>query len=104
MQCKRCGCTDQRACEGGCQWVLPDLCSACLTSDERQLLGAQAVHFDEIDAVANDDRLDGFIRAALTGILANPEPPSLPEGVAERAIEIATAVMKATAPSDLVVP
>ena len=27
--CRSCGCTDDRACEGGCWWVGPDLCSAC---------------------------------------------------------------------------
>lgn len=27
--CRVCGCTDERACEGGCSWVEPDLCSQC---------------------------------------------------------------------------
>lgn len=27
--CRVCGCTDDRACDGGCSWVEPDLCSAC---------------------------------------------------------------------------
>lgn len=27
--CRVCGCTDDHACEGGCWWVEPDLCSAC---------------------------------------------------------------------------
>lgn len=27
--CRECGCTDDRACPGGCWWVEPDLCSAC---------------------------------------------------------------------------
>ena len=27
--CRSCGCTDDRACEGGCWWVEKDLCSAC---------------------------------------------------------------------------
>lgn len=27
--CRECGCTDDYACEGGCYWVEPDLCSAC---------------------------------------------------------------------------
>lgn len=27
--CRECGCTDDEACEGGCTWVEPDLCSAC---------------------------------------------------------------------------
>ena len=28
-RCRSCGCTDARACPGGCYWVEPDLCSAC---------------------------------------------------------------------------
>lgn len=28
--CRVCGCTDDRACEGGCWWVEADLCSACV--------------------------------------------------------------------------
>lgn len=27
--CRRCGCTDDQACPGGCWWVSEDLCSAC---------------------------------------------------------------------------
>ncbi len=27
--CRVCGCTDTRACQGGCSWVEHDLCSAC---------------------------------------------------------------------------
>jgi ParB family chromosome partitioning protein len=27
--CRVCGCTEKHACEGGCSWVAPDLCSAC---------------------------------------------------------------------------
>lgn len=27
--CRVCGCTDMRACPGGCSWVEVDLCSAC---------------------------------------------------------------------------
>lgn len=28
-RCRACGCTDDRACPGGCWWVEADLCSAC---------------------------------------------------------------------------
>ncbi|MDP1555782.1 MAG: hypothetical protein Q8L84_09995 [Hyphomonas sp.] len=28
--CRVCGCIDERACEGGCEWVGADLCSACV--------------------------------------------------------------------------
>lgn len=27
--CRVCGCTERRACQGGCSWVSPDLCSKC---------------------------------------------------------------------------
>jgi hypothetical protein len=29
MTCKVCGCTEHRACPGGCFWVVPNLCSKC---------------------------------------------------------------------------
>jgi hypothetical protein len=28
--CRECGCTDERACPGGCIWVEPNLCSRCV--------------------------------------------------------------------------
>jgi hypothetical protein len=33
--CRLCGCTDERACPGGCHWVNREhtLCSDCITSD-----------------------------------------------------------------------
>jgi hypothetical protein len=34
--CAVCGCTDDRACEGGCHWVGPNLCSACQTRIEAE--------------------------------------------------------------------
>lgn len=27
--CRVCGCTDERACPGGCVWAEPNLCSRC---------------------------------------------------------------------------
>lgn len=32
--CRVCGCTDDRACPGGCSWVDEGLCSACAVSLE----------------------------------------------------------------------
>jgi hypothetical protein len=29
-KCRVCGCTDLYGCEVGCEWVEPDLCSACV--------------------------------------------------------------------------
>ncbi|MFA5401230.1 MAG: hypothetical protein WC359_12355 [Dehalococcoidia bacterium] len=34
--CRVCGCTDANACEGGCYWVKPDLCSACEDKEYRK--------------------------------------------------------------------
>jgi len=33
LSCQLCGCTDERACPGGCSWVSvdPPLCSACVS-------------------------------------------------------------------------
>ena len=46
--CKHCGCTEQRACGGGCAWVDESrtLCSACLhlASDEELLAGTLSDH------------------------------------------------------------
>lgn len=28
--CRICGCTDARACQGGCSWIERDLCSSCV--------------------------------------------------------------------------
>lgn len=29
LTCRQCGCAEDRACEGGCMWVAPALCSSC---------------------------------------------------------------------------
>jgi hypothetical protein len=33
--CRFCGCSDEKACEGGCSWVDLDLCSACQEKDRK---------------------------------------------------------------------
>lgn len=35
MQCKYCGCTDEKACEGGCGWIAPQVCSRCSAKCEQ---------------------------------------------------------------------
>lgn len=30
MTCRVCGCSDERACAGGCVWAAPNLCSRCV--------------------------------------------------------------------------
>jgi hypothetical protein len=34
--CAVCGCTDEHACEGGCAWIAPNLCSKCFKPDEKR--------------------------------------------------------------------
>ncbi|MFR0354112.1 hypothetical protein [Streptomyces sediminimaris] len=45
-RCVRCGCTEDQACEGGCYWVsnqqMADLCSACATPEELQVMAYTA--------------------------------------------------------------
>jgi hypothetical protein len=36
-RCRVCGCTDDRACPGGCYWVEPDLCSACAAQQPAEI-------------------------------------------------------------------
>ena len=51
VKCRRCGCTDARACEGGCEWIAEsDVCSACLTTVE------QLFWMDLVDAVTVGER------------------------------------------------
>lgn len=35
-RCRVCGCTDDCACPGGCYWVEPDLCSACVGREQQK--------------------------------------------------------------------
>lgn len=35
--CRVCGCTDNRACHGGCHWAGDDICSACESAQEADL-------------------------------------------------------------------
>ncbi|NEW95525.1 hypothetical protein [Rhodopseudomonas sp. BR0G17] len=41
LKCRSCGCTNDRACPGGCSWVSidPPICSACVSDDEAFELG-----------------------------------------------------------------
>jgi hypothetical protein len=45
-QCAECGCTNARACEEGCMWIEPDLCTACATRMLEGFEGAGGAHAD----------------------------------------------------------
>ena len=44
MKCKVCGCTDERACETGCEWVGPNLCSNCIIYHDCRITEGMIVH------------------------------------------------------------
>lgn len=46
--CRGCGCTDDRACPGGCSWLEPGLCSSCGPDAVRPLEGPGASGFRDI--------------------------------------------------------
>ena len=39
QKCRACGCTQERACPGGCYWVEPDLCSTCADREGKEVNG-----------------------------------------------------------------
>lgn len=41
--CMVCGCTQDRACPGGCSWVEWDLCSACVDKEAPERTGGQTI-------------------------------------------------------------
>lgn len=55
--CRVCGCTWNNACRGGCYWVEPGLCSACV--DCEPPTGDRAVRFSRVGKHAAGRVLDG---------------------------------------------
>lgn len=59
-KCRVCGCTDDRACVGGCFWVEEDLCSACQAKAEEAAKTAQEIvdgvgeKLNAVDAAVQD--------------------------------------------------
>ena len=48
--CRVCGCSDKRACPGGCHWVEKDLCSDC----QKLMQQERAKHFDQMPRPVED--------------------------------------------------
>lgn len=46
QKCRVCGCTQERACPGGCYWVESDLCSSCV-QDQIEISFSYFKYFDE---------------------------------------------------------
>jgi hypothetical protein len=49
LKCRSCGCTDDRACPGGCSWVSlnPPICSACVDEALPAGIGSAALLDDD---------------------------------------------------------
>jgi len=47
--CRVCGCTEERACEGGCYWVdsKKELCSACSIRGDEELEEKEVIQLSE---------------------------------------------------------
>lgn len=64
--CRICGCTDARACPGGCSWAGERLCSACVPPVDDVYIALQFVsdtdHIteDQVRSWSADQRADAF--------------------------------------------
>ena len=63
--CRICGCTDVRACPGGCFWVEPDLCSLCYEklkaeSIVRSATVHQSMDPDSVEVTIRKDKFGDF--------------------------------------------
>jgi len=95
--CRLCGCTDTRACRGGCTWVAARLCSACLpTIDEAfsslcLVSGTEHVTLEQVAAWSPDQQADAYAWAMAVHFKASdnhvdvpPRPPHTLSGVEVR--------------------
>jgi hypothetical protein len=81
-KCLRCGCTDDRACGCGCEWVLgADVCSACLTDGEHtiwsELLEAKHEAKRPVDVRAEEIQCKIFYTYLMATSLQRPLPRRL---------------------------
>lgn len=98
MTCKRCQCTETTPCmrDGQpCAWMLPDLCTACLTPEEAAIDKAYA---GIIDGLRVEQRFHQCLLAVSQGMAANPAlqiDTCAPRAFVERAFELASALAAA---------
>lgn len=95
MTCKRCGCTETTPCPGGCAWILPDLCTSCLTSSEAAIDKAYA---SLIEGLRGERLFERCLLAVAQGLAANASlqiDACTPRAFVERAVELATALAEA---------
>lgn len=53
--CRKCGCTENRACPEGCFWVAPDLCSACFLNMTDKELAEEGITVLQIESELEED-------------------------------------------------
>ncbi len=115
MACKRCGCTHENPCPGGCAWSLPDVCTRCVTPDEARIELQYQSLLENLRAELEQDRFERYLLAVTQGMAANPGiniETCKAEAFVIRALELATGLSEASAPevdddeepSPLVVP
>lgn len=101
MTCKRCGCTPDRPCPGGCAWSLPDLCTRCVTPDEARIERQYESLFQNLREELQQDRFERFLLAVTQGMAANPGiqvETCKTEDFVTRAFELALGLSEAAAP------
>lgn len=83
--CRVCGCTDDHACEGGCYWVEPDLCSRCaeiIEQEEKEEAGEEPIQeaAPTGDAAVDPNTFDAAARLAIEkGWIREAPVPDPPE-------------------------
>ena len=99
--CRSCGCTDEKACPGGCYWVDPDLCSSCVPLSELTrrsleaggpLLGVDAESLAQVVGIEAPFQAWLGVHGALCLALRHPQFDS---GPARVAVEILVASLEA---------
>lgn len=106
MTCKRCGCTETTPCvrEGQpCAWMLPDLCTACLTPEEAAIDRQYAGIIEGLRAELEQDRFERYLLAIAQGMAANPAvqiESCRPEDFVVRAFDLATGLSEAASADD----
>lgn len=95
MTCKRCGCTETTPClrDGQpCAWMLPDLCTACLTSEEAAIDKAYA---GIIAGLRTEQLFQRCLLAIAQGLATDPSLRADTRAFVERAFELASALSEA---------
>jgi hypothetical protein len=80
-RCRLCGCTTERACEGGCSWVAPDLCSSCAgmsIGDLGEDLDELSSYEDEVeDSHVLGERRINYVEPKWIALSTDPEDAEL---------------------------